>query len=124
MASWRLKRTSQCPKCPWIVGVDPRQLPNGYSEARHRALAATIAKPAELAGIGQPVQVMACHETGAAHCVGWLNHQLGVGNNISLRLQMLSCENIGELRLRGEQHPSLEATFPPEMSPSPATEEP
>lgn len=55
---------------------------------------------------------MACHETDYAHCIGWVNHQLGVGNNIALRLQMLSCSNSDKIRLRGEQHPSFEATLP------------
>lgn len=111
-STWKLKRTVQCAKCPWIVGVDPREIPNGYCETKHRALANTIAKPADLASIGEPLKAMACHETDDAHCVGWLNHQLGAGNNIALRLRMMTCENVSRLRLRGEQHHSFEDTLP------------
>jgi hypothetical protein len=57
---------------------------------------------------------MACHETDNAHCVGWVNHQLGPGNSIPLRLRMISCSNIGKLRLRGDQHPTFEAMLPDE----------
>lgn len=113
MQSWKLKRTAQCEKCPWLVATDPRDIPNGYCEERHRALASTIASPGDLAAIGslEPLHVMACHETERAHCVGWLAHQLGPGNNIALRLRMRSCENAGKLRLRGEQHATFEATL-------------
>lgn len=55
---------------------------------------------------------MACHETDSAHCLGWLVNQLGTGNNIGLRLQMMSCENASKIRLRGEQHETLEDTLP------------
>lgn len=55
---------------------------------------------------------MACHEGHDAHCIGWLHNQLGVGNNIGLRLQMMNCENIRHIRLDGDQHETLEDTFP------------
>lgn len=112
MATWKLKRTAQCAKCPWQTAVDPHDIPNGYCETKHRNLAETIAKPGDISTVGQPVRVMACHETEQAHCIGWVHNQLGPGNNIPLRLQMLSCENIDKLRLRGEQHPNFEATLP------------
>lgn len=114
MQPWKLKRTAQCEKCPWRLETDPRDIPNGYSEERHRALASTIAAaadPARACSAGS-LQVMACHETEDAHCVGWLANQLGTGNNLALRLRMRSCENAGKLRLRGEQHPNFDATLP------------
>ena len=107
---WRLKRVYQCEKCPWRVGVDPRDSPNGYDEAKHRALENTIAKPEH--GLLGPRHVMACHETHDAHCVGWLVNQLGPGNNIGLRLRMMSCLNAGAIKLRGEQHETFEDTLP------------
>jgi hypothetical protein len=55
---------------------------------------------------------MACHETEAAHCVGWLVNQIGPGNNISLRIRMISCENVRKIRLRGAQHATFEDTLP------------
>jgi hypothetical protein len=108
--TWKLKRTAQCVKCPWLVGVDPRKIPNGYSVAKHRALACTIAPPGEY--VPGPLRAMACHERHDAHCVGWLTQQLGPGNNIALRLQMMTCTNASRLRLRGEQHQRLEDTLP------------
>lgn len=121
--TWKLKRTAQCAKCPWIVGVDPHEIPNGYCEQKHRDLVKTIAPSDTLAQAlehinGKPMHIMACHETEDAHCVGWLNNQLGVGNNIALRLSVMSCENIGKLRLRGDQHEAFEDTLPSGAPPS------
>lgn len=112
--AWKLKRTAQCAKCPWRVDVDPHDIPNGYCVDKHRALADTIADPGSpLAGLsGGPVRVFACHETHDAHCVGWLANQLGPGNNIALRLQMMSCENGARIRLVGEQHATFADTLP------------
>ena len=112
MKTWRLKRTKQCAKCPWRKDVDPRDIPNGYTEEKHCALASTIADPGSLRGLGGSLQVMACHEMHDAHCVGWLMNQLGPGNNIPLRLSVLSCENLKQVRLVGEQHETFEDTLP------------
>lgn len=108
--TWKLKRTKQCEKCPWRVGIDPRDIPNGYTEDKHRALAGTIAQPdGPLMG---PGKAMACHESHEAHCIGWLVNQVGPGNNIGLRIQMMSCENAKFIMLRGEQHKTFEETLP------------
>jgi hypothetical protein len=112
MKAWRLKRTKQCSKCPWRKDVDPHAIPNGYSEEKHRDLACTIADPGSIRGFDGPMQVMACHETQDAHCLGWLMNQLGPGNNIALRLSVRSCENIKQVRLVGEQHETFEDTLP------------
>lgn len=112
MTTWKLKRTAQCEKCPWRKDVDPHDIPNGYCETKHRNLAGTIAQPGQLPLSGQALKVMACHETDDAHCVGWLMNQLGPGNNIGLRISMRNCENIGKVRLRGEQHETFEDTLP------------
>lgn len=112
MARWKLKRVNQCAKCPWRVDTDPHEIPNGYSEALHRDLAGTIAEPGSLRPSGR---AFACHEHDAdekVHCVGWLVHQLGPGNNIPLRMQMISCENARAIRVQGEQHRSFEDTLP------------
>ena len=108
--TWKLKRTAQCAKCPWHVDVDPHEIPNGYSEDKHRALACTIAEP----GLGslRHNRAMACHETHDAHCIGWLVNQLGPGNNIGLRMRMMRCENGKSIRLRGDQHECFEDTLP------------
>jgi hypothetical protein len=110
--SWKLKRVRQCEKCPWKVSTDPHDIPNGYSEEMHRALSRTIATPGQLQS---NVTAMACHEHEPgeeAHCVGWLMNQIGVGNNISLRLKMLSCENGHAITLDGPQHERFEDTLP------------
>lgn len=113
MKSWKLKRTVQCKACPWRQSTDPYAIPNGYSVEQHRALATTIATPGDLGGLGRrEVHVMACHESHEEYCVGWLHHQLGVGNNLWLRLLMLSCTNAGDLRVSGPQHARFEDTLP------------
>lgn len=57
---------------------------------------------------------MACHETHESHCIGWLVNQLGPGNNIPMRLAMMSCENAKDLEVFGEQHETFEDTLPSE----------
>lgn len=116
MSGWKLKRTHQCEKCPWRVDVDPFDIPNGYDADRHCALSSTIAEQGSLRPTGQ---AMACHEHDSdegVHCVGWLMNQLGPGNNLPLRIQMMRCENAGAIRLRGEQHACFEDTLP-ELAP-------
>lgn len=93
--------------------MDPHDIPNGYCEIKHKNLESTIARPGDLGGVfGGTLRVMACHEAHDAHCVGWLAHQLGPGNNIALRLSVRDCTNIGKLRLIGEQHETFEDTLP------------
>lgn len=109
---WKLKRVHQCEKCPWRIDTDPFDIPNGYSEALHRDLAGTIAEPGSLRATGK---AFACHEhdnNEGVHCVGWLMNQIGPGNNIPLRIQMMSCENAGAIKLRGDQHETFEDTLP------------
>lgn len=109
--TWKLKRTVQCRHCPWLVQTDPHDIPNGYSEDKHRALECTIARD-PLHGVFGALRVMACHETEDAHCIGWLANQIGPGNNIGLRLLMRGCENAADIKLRGEQHRRFEDTLP------------
>lgn len=110
MSTWKLKRTTQCAKCPWRKDVDPYEIPNGYDVDKHKALKSTIAR--DVCSSLRQQSAMACHETHDAHCIGWLINQLGLGNNIGLRIQMLSCENIKSLRTAGEQHSRFEDTLP------------
>jgi hypothetical protein len=105
--TWRLKRTRQCKKCPWLKDTNPHGIPNGYSEEKHRALASTIARD-----LFDRTESMACHENHSAHCIGWLYNQLGPGNNIGLRLKMMTCANADKLKLIGEQHDTFEETLP------------
>lgn len=60
---------------------------------------------------------MACHESAVGKevpCVGWLDNQLGVGNNLTLRFAVFQERISADYELDGEQHGSLEETFPEE----------
>ena len=110
---WKLKRLRQCDKCPWRKAIDPYEIPNGYDKEKHRALAGTIADPGDLSHLYAPeLRIMACHELHDTHCVGWLIHQLGPGNNIPLRINMLSCTNAAKLQTVGDQHETFGDTLP------------
>jgi hypothetical protein len=108
-----LRRTVQCKKCPWKVSTNPFDIPDGYDVEKHRALSCAIAQPGDFRVSRN--KAMACHhskEGKEEHCVGWIHNQLGVGNNIGLRIQMMSCTNIKDLRVIGEQHERFEDTLP------------
>jgi len=109
------KPRKQCAKCPWKVSTNPHDIPNGYCETQHAALSSTVATPGDLRGLGAPVHMMACHETEVGKelpCVGWLDHQLGAGNNLGLRLAVIQGRIDGNVEVEGEQHPTLEDTLP------------
>ena len=104
----------QCAKCPWKVDTDPNEIPNGYCEAKHKALKSTIAAPGTI-NVGRSLRMMACHETKPGKelpCVGWLAHQLGPGNNIALRLAAMKDRTLYDFELDGEQHERFEDTLP------------
>jgi len=112
--TWRLGRTKQCKGCPWKVTTDPHDIPGGYSVAKHKALARTIAKPGAI-DLSQGLRSMACHESAPGrevHCVGWIANQIGPGNNIALRLHLRDCENASEIELDGVQHECFQDTLP------------
>lgn len=107
-----LSRTKQCAKCPWKLDTDPFDIPDGYCPVKHANLAQTIAKPGSLDSTGK---AMACHHSQPSdeqYCIGWLYHQLGIGNNIPLRIRMLKCDNLKELTIYGPQHQRFEDTLP------------
>lgn len=110
----KLIRTKQCSKCPWKVSTDPFDIPDGYCPAKHANLEKTIAKEGEL-NLSGTMNVMACHHSDGndqMYCIGWLHNQLGVGNNIGLRIQMMRCENLKEMKVYGEQHERFQDTLP------------
>ena len=109
----KLKRTKQCPKCPWKQSTDPYEIPN-YIVDRHFGLDNTIAETVDLSEVGGPLHVMSCHEHESGenvYCVGWLMNQLGPGNNIPLRLQMMEYDLKG-VELDGPQHDTFIDTLP------------
>jgi len=118
MEKFKLPRVKQCAKCPWKTNVNPHDIPDGYCEVKHKGLYKTIAKNGVLK-IGEPLNVMACHHSignDNMYCIGWLNNQLGIGNNIMLRLQMRHCSNIGDINVIGDQHTSFEDTLPKSLN--------
>jgi hypothetical protein len=109
----KLTRTKQCSKCPWKVSTNPHDIPDGYCEVKHQNLKDTIAEPGSL-NLGGVMKVMACHHSTGKdemYCVGWLYNQLGVGNNIGLRIRMMKCENLRDLKVYGAQHETFEETI-------------
>ncbi len=104
----RLCREKQCAKCPWKLSTDPNDIPNGYSEAKHKNLKKTI--NSGMRSIGGIQSVMGCHEEDEAHCIGWLVNQLGVGNNLGLRMRMLK-HDLSRVEVFGEQHETFEGTL-------------
>jgi len=109
------KRRRQCAKCPWKVGVDPHEIPGGYCTTKHKNLESTIAEGASLEGLGRPLLMMACHETTGGNelvCVGWLDNQLGEGNNLPLRLAAAMGRVGTDYELVGEQHKTFKDTLP------------
>lgn len=109
----------QCEKCPWKKGVDPRGIPDGYSEDSHRALQSTIAKAGHLSL--EPLVMMACHESPRGRelpCVGWLSQQLGEGNNLALRFLVISGCVSADIETVGPQHECFEDTLPKRRRPS------
>lgn len=105
----------QCKACPWKKSTVPdRDIPGGYCERKHLDLRSTLAEPGSTAGIGRPMQVMACHESKRGKerpCAGWLYHQLNQGNNLALRVLALD-GRFKNLRVDGPQHERFEDTLP------------
>ena len=59
--------------------------------------------------------MMACHETARGRelpCAGWLHNQLGVGNNIALRIMVFKGQIDGNVEVVGPQHERFEDTLP------------
>ncbi len=103
----------QCKTCPWRIGADPHAIPHGYCETKHRGLESTIRTGLESMVGG--LRIMACHYSQVGKerpCVGWLANQLGPGNNIGLRLAVMSGRIDGDYTLRGKQHERFEDTLP------------
>lgn len=110
----RLKRIRQCSKCPWKKSTNPYDIPHDYSVDKHNALASTIANPESLA-FTNVLRVMSCHEHDTMDevmCVGWIHNQIGVGNNIGLRMRLRNCVNLSSLTVVGEQRQQFKDTLP------------
>lgn len=109
---FKLTRTKQCKTCPWKKDADPFDIP-GYDEQKHRDLKSSIAQGLNV--FQSTIKVMACHyseEGDEQYCIGWLQNQLGDGNNIALRLVFRNCENYKDIETYGPQHQNFEDTLP------------
>jgi hypothetical protein len=107
-------RNNQCEACPWKKSTRPeKDIPNGYCESLHRDLDVTISEPGT-ASLLRRSPMMACHDSPVGKeqpCVGWVTNQLGVGNNLGLRMLALD-GRFRNLRTEGPQHARLEDTLP------------
>ena len=98
----------QCRTCPWRVGAQLSEIP-GYHRQKHRRLRMTIAEPSKIPS-GGSLRIMACHHSTEGSdllCVGWAHNQLGVGNNLGLRLRAITDSMFPQLKVMGAQR----ATF-------------
>jgi len=103
----------QCAKCPWKVSTNPHEIPHGYCPTKHAALKGTIAKEGEYNIVGG-IEVMACHDSTIGKelvCVGWFDNQMGIGNNIGLRLAVMAKRIDHNVQIVGEQHKRFEDTL-------------
>lgn len=105
----------QCRSCPWRVDCDPlTDIPNGYSVDLHERLRDTIATPGVASLFESCERGMACHYSEVGNeipCAGWLHHQLGAGNNIRVRLNVMR-GTLPVPEVDGEQHPDFDSTLP------------
>src|SRR5271170_3748533 len=111
MSKQRLALERQCQKCPWKISTNPHEIPKGYCVKKHRGLKKTIADPGSLCSTSG---AMACHESKPgkeSYCIGWLANQMGSGNNIGLRMKMMSFD-LSRVKLDGPQHQTFEDTLP------------
>ena len=121
MSRCSLKPLRQCKTCPFRVDADPYAIPN-YQRELHAKLDRTIQSGAEslfqVLATGER-HVMACHYAkpdAEFPCAGWLHNQIGVGNNIGIRLAVIS-GRLPPPEVDGPQHDRFEDTLPPEAPP-------
>jgi hypothetical protein len=107
-------KRQQCKTCPWKKGARCANIPN-YNLELHESLAETIAdNDGNISKLGQPPRIMGCHyssETNQIMCVGWLENQLGRGNNFPLRIWFHRNYPEDEIETHGKQKDSFEETF-------------
>ena len=111
-----MSEINQCATCPWCVDCDPaKDIPNGYSVELHEALTGTIARPGDISGLfSRDLRAMACHYSKVGEeipCAGWLANQIGDGNNIAARIEVMQGRMPVPI-IVGEQHQRFEDTLP------------
>lgn len=103
----KYKIESQCAKCPWKVTTNPHEIPNEYSVDAHKKLSGTISEGLDSLNNNR---IMVCHETHKKHCIGWIHNQLGVGNNIGLRMRIKHYD-LSRMKIYGKQHINFKDTI-------------
>jgi len=107
-------KRQQCKTCPWIKSNGVSDIPN-YDLELHKSLIETIAeRDGNISKIGKPVAIMVCHYSSGENqipCVGWLNNQLGDGNNVQLRIYFGVNFPGDSIETIGEQKENFQQTF-------------
>ncbi len=108
----KLTQINQCKICPLKLSATVADIPN-YSVETHKNLRGIIADETGNANRIQEnaIPTMTCHKSIKSMCVGWLHNQLGKGNNIPLRIQMMYYSNAKEIEIDGEQKETFDETF-------------
>lgn len=105
----------QCLSCPWRVDCVPeRDIPHGYNAKMHEALRDRTIRSGLDSLFGSRITAMACHHSKIGEefvCAGWLHNQLGVGNNLAVRIAV-SSGRLPRPEIDGDQHESFEDTLP------------
>lgn len=106
------KILKQCKSCPWKVDCVPARDIPGYKREMHKKLSKTIKSGFESIIPGNR-EVMACHYSQPGkeiYCAGWLDNQLGVGNNLGIRMAVMrGVMPVPEVH--GDQHDRFEDTL-------------
>jgi len=106
------KTVVQCKSCPWRIDCVPdRDIPN-YAPELHVGLDKTIRSGLETM-FQKERHIMACHYSKPGEefpCAGWLANQLGSGNNIGVRLSVMT-GSMSTPEIDGPQHETFEETL-------------
>jgi hypothetical protein len=101
----------QCKSCPWRVDCGPdRDIP-GYNRELHKKLTNTIASGLDFCS--DRLHCMSCHYSNSGAdfpCAGWLHNQLGVGNNLGVRMAVLR-GSLPVPEVEGDHHGRFEDTL-------------
>lgn len=104
-----MKEVRQCGSCPWRAAVVPARDVPDYAPGIYARMKASLRTGIESAGEETRI-VMECHngKRGANRaCAGWMHHQLGVGNNIGVRLRVMA-GHLPAPKIDGAQHEDLD----------------
>jgi len=100
----------------WSTSASCRRSPAGRRISPTRAVgSADDSMCANRAGQTSQTRSRGAQRNCELPCVGWLVNQIGPGNNIGLRLAVLSGQVDADVRTIGPQHSTFEETMPREQ---------